>query len=62
VEIGKERVRVGDLAQVELMRTQLAELQFSNAVIQAQSRLRIAKRPLPDRFCHGQGCVVTGRI
>ncbi|HKC86220.1 MAG TPA: TolC family protein [Blastocatellia bacterium] len=46
VEIGKERVRVGDLAQVELVRTQLAELQFSNAVIQAQSRLRIAKQRL----------------
>jgi cobalt-zinc-cadmium efflux system outer membrane protein len=46
VEIGKERVRVGDLAQVELVRTQLAELQFSNAVIQAQSRLRISKQRL----------------
>jgi outer membrane protein, heavy metal efflux system len=46
VEVSKERVRVGDLAQVELVRTQLAELQFNNAVIQSQSRLRIAKRRL----------------
>jgi outer membrane protein, heavy metal efflux system len=46
VEVSKERVRVGDLAQVELMRTQLAELQFNNAVIQAQSRVRIGKQRL----------------
>src|SRR5215475_7880914 len=46
VEVSKERVRVGDLAQVELTRTQLAELQFNNAVIQGQSRLRIAKQRL----------------
>jgi cobalt-zinc-cadmium efflux system outer membrane protein len=46
VEVSKERVRVGDLAQVELVRTQLAELQFNNAVIQSQSRLRIAKQRL----------------
>jgi outer membrane protein, heavy metal efflux system len=46
VEVSKERVRVGDLAQVELVRTQLAELQFNNAAIQARSRLRIAKQRL----------------
>jgi len=46
VEISTERVRVGDLAQVELARTQLAELQFNNAAIQAQSRLQIAKQRL----------------
>jgi cobalt-zinc-cadmium efflux system outer membrane protein len=46
VEVSKERVRVGDLAQVELVRTQLAELQFTNAVILAQSRLRISKQRL----------------
>src|SRR5262245_52011713 len=38
VEVSKERVRVGDLAQVEL--------QFNNAVIQSHSRLRIAKQRL----------------
>jgi outer membrane protein, heavy metal efflux system len=46
VEVSKERVRAGDLAQVELVRTQLAELQFDNAVVQARSRLRIAKQRL----------------
>jgi outer membrane protein, heavy metal efflux system len=46
VEVSKERVRVGDLAQVELVRTQLAELQFDNSVIQGESRLRIAKQRL----------------
>src|SRR5215468_1821851 len=46
VEINTERVRVGDLSQVELLRTQLAELLFNNAEIQAQSRLRIAKQRL----------------
>ncbi len=46
VEVSKERVRVGDLAQVELVRTQLAELQFNNAVIQARMRVRIAKHRL----------------
>ncbi|MBO0862030.1 MAG: TolC family protein, partial [Chloracidobacterium sp.] len=46
VEVSEERVRVGDLAQVELTRTQLAELQFNNAVIQGRSRLRIAKQRL----------------
>src|SRR5215475_9092191 len=46
VEVSIERVRAGDLAQVELVRTQLAELQFNNAVVQARSRLRIAKQRL----------------
>ncbi|HZS09040.1 MAG TPA: TolC family protein [Blastocatellia bacterium] len=46
VQISTERVRAGDLSQVELARTQLAELQFNNAVIQAQVKLRIAKQRL----------------
>jgi len=46
VGVSKERVRAGDLAPVELVRTQLAELQFDNAVVQARSRLRIAKQRL----------------
>jgi cobalt-zinc-cadmium efflux system outer membrane protein len=46
VEVSVERVRVGDLAKVELTRTQLAELQFNNAVIQGLARLRIAKQRL----------------
>ena len=46
VDVSVERVRAGDLAQVELIRTQLAELQFNNAVVQARSRLRISKQRL----------------
>jgi outer membrane protein, heavy metal efflux system len=46
VRVNAERVRAGDLAAVELTRTELAELQFNNAVIQTQARLRIAKQRL----------------
>lgn len=46
VRVNVERVRVGDLARVELTRTQLAELQFNNAVIQAVMKLRIAQQRL----------------
>src|SRR5262245_6661034 len=46
VDINRARVRAGDLAAVELRRSELAELQFSNAVLQAESRLRIAKNRL----------------
>jgi len=46
VDVNRTRVRAGDLAQVELVRSELAALQFSNAVLQAESRLRIAKNRL----------------
>jgi len=46
VRVSAERVRAGDLAAVELTRTELAELQFNNAVIQTEARLRIAKQRL----------------
>jgi len=46
VEINRARVRAGDLAAVELRRSELAQLQFSNAVLQAESRLRTAKNRL----------------
>jgi len=46
VTISTDRVRAGDLAKVELMRTRLAELQFANAVIHGQLRLRVAKQKL----------------
>lgn len=46
LRISRERVRAGDLSKVELMRTQLAKLQFDNAVLQAQVRLRTAKQRL----------------
>ena len=46
VRISKERVRTGDLSRVELMRTQLAELQYDNSVILSQAHLRTAKQKL----------------
>lgn len=39
VRVNTERVRTGDLANVELSRSRIAELQFENAVRQAQLRL-----------------------
>ena len=46
VEINSSRVRTGDLAKVELVRSQVAALQFRNAVRQAESKLRIAANRL----------------
>jgi len=46
VQVNVERVRAGDLARVELTRTQLAELQFNNAVIQAVTKLHVAQQRL----------------
>jgi outer membrane protein, heavy metal efflux system len=42
VEVNTTRVRAGDLAKVELTRTQVARIQFQTAVRQAESKLRIA--------------------
>lgn len=44
VRISSERVRAGDLAKVELMRTQLARLQMDNSVIQARLRLQTSRQ------------------
>lgn len=46
VEINNARVRAGDLAQVELVRSRVAALQFQTAVQQGQLRLRQAKNRL----------------
>ncbi|MBI3470805.1 MAG: TolC family protein [Candidatus Solibacter usitatus] len=46
VEINSTRVRAGDLAKVELVRSQVAALQYRNAVLQAESRLRVARNRL----------------
>jgi cobalt-zinc-cadmium efflux system outer membrane protein len=46
VDINTTRVRSGDLAKIELVRTQVAALQFQNAVRQAESRLRVASNKL----------------
>jgi len=46
VGVNETRVRAGDLADVELLRTQLAQLQFENNVRQAQLRLATAQAKL----------------
>ena len=46
VTINEARVKAGDLAKVELVRTQVAALQFQNAVRQAEMKLRIARNRL----------------
>jgi len=42
VEVNTTRVRAGDLAKVELLRTQVAALQFQSSLRQADSKLKIA--------------------
>jgi len=46
VQVNLQRVRTGDLAQVELARSRLAALQFRNDVRQQQSKLTIAQNRL----------------
>jgi len=46
VDVNTSRVRAGDLAKVELVRSQVAALQFRNAVRQAESKLRVASNRL----------------
>lgn len=46
VDVNSTRVRAGDLAKVELIRSQLAALQFRNAVRQAELRVRAARNRL----------------
>ena len=43
VEVNRKRVSSGDLAEVELFRTELAQLQFESAARQANLRLRTAR-------------------
>ncbi len=52
VEINSARVRSGDLAEVELLRSQVAEQQFENAVRQGELRLQTARDRL--RFLLGR--------
>jgi cobalt-zinc-cadmium efflux system outer membrane protein len=46
VQINTSRVRSGDLAEVELIRTQVAELQFENTVAQASLKVDIDRARL----------------
>jgi cobalt-zinc-cadmium efflux system outer membrane protein len=46
VQINTIRVRSGDLAEVELIRTQVAELHFENTVAQAQLKVDVGRSKL----------------
>ena len=67
VRVNERRVKSGDLAEVELLRVQLAELQFENAVRQAELRVSTSKARLqllvgrnrPNFDVTGQAAVAT---
>jgi outer membrane protein, heavy metal efflux system len=46
VTVNTAKVQAGDLAQVEMVRSKVAALQYDNAVLQAESRLRQARSRL----------------
>jgi cobalt-zinc-cadmium efflux system outer membrane protein len=46
VTVNKTRVDAGDLARVELVRSEVAQLQFANQVRQAESKVRLARNRL----------------
>jgi len=46
VQVNTSRVRSGDLAEVELIRTQVAELQFENTVAQARLKVDVGRAKL----------------
>jgi len=46
VQVNTSRVRSGDLAEVELIRTQVAELQFENTVAQARLKVDVGRSKL----------------
>jgi cobalt-zinc-cadmium efflux system outer membrane protein len=65
LEISATRVRAGDLAKVELTRTQVAALQYRNTVLQTASKLRIARTRLQSllgRTAHDPDFDVGGDI
>jgi len=48
VQVNTDRVRTGDLSQVELTRSRLAALQFQNDVRQQEARLAVARHHLAN--------------
>lgn len=63
VSVNQTRVNAGDLAKVELVRSEVAALQFRNQVRQAELRLRIAKnrvQTLMGRSIFAPGFDVAG--
>jgi len=65
VQINADRVRAGDLSQVELSRSRLAALQFQNDVRQQDTRLRMARNRLSrllGRGPNGDVLAVDGEL
>jgi cobalt-zinc-cadmium efflux system outer membrane protein len=65
VEVNRKRVASGDLAEVELLRTELAQLQYESAVRQASLRLRTARVKLQLLLGRGKAeppADVTGQM
>ena len=65
VEVNGTRVRAGDLAKVELVRTQVAALQFQSAVRLAESKLKMAANKLQSlmgRAANSPGFDVVGAL
>jgi cobalt-zinc-cadmium efflux system outer membrane protein len=58
VEVNVARVRAGDLAKVELVRTQVAALQFQSAVRLTESKLKVAGNKLQSLM--GRAAPVPG--
>lgn len=55
VKVNELRLKSGDLAEVELLRVQLAELQFENSVRQAELRLQAARMRVSVLLGRGRG-------
>jgi cobalt-zinc-cadmium efflux system outer membrane protein len=65
VQVNTDRVRTGDLSQVELSRSRLAALQFQNDVRQQETKLRVARNRLSTligRGPDGDALDVTGDL
>lgn len=65
VAVNQTRVAAGDLARVELVRSEVAQLQFSNQVRQAESRVRLARnrlQALMGRIVFDRAFEVTGEM
>ena len=65
VQVNEKRVKAGDLAEIELLRVQLAELQFENAVRQAELRVSASRsrlRLLLGRTVLGKPFDVAGEL
>lgn len=59
VTLNSIKVKSGEMAEVELLRSRVAELQFQNQVRQAESRVRTARNRL--QFLLGRPSCAGGR-